>query len=151
MQRLELLIPPPIVALLCVGMMWCIHRYLPVIPLTVWLPFSLVLGIVGGICGAWALWLFVRQHTTINPHTPHKSSQLVTGGIYRITRNPMYLGVLCFLLALTTVWQNLATLAGPLLFMLYLNRFQIQPEERILRERFGQAYMDYCERVRRWL
>ena len=92
----------------------------------------------GMMLGLWAVWSFRRQRTTINPHLPQQTVALVTEGVYRYTRNPMYLGMLCFLLGLA-------------LYVGYLNRFQIGPEERVLEERFGTRFTSYCATVRRWL
>jgi protein-S-isoprenylcysteine O-methyltransferase Ste14 len=94
---------------------------------------------------------FRRACTTVNPLTPASATTLVTTGLYRLTRHPMYLGFLLFLLA------EIAWLANPVAFLvapafvLYLNRFQIEPEERALRARFGPAYRTYAAQVRRWI
>lgn len=96
-------------------------------------------------------WVFLLARTTIDPHRPDKASALVTGGIYRLTRNPMYLGLTLFLTAEATLLASPCLLAVPLLFVLYLTRFQIVPEERALLECFGAEYADYMARVRRWL
>ena len=94
---------------------------------------------------------FVRRHTTISPLSPRKSTVLVTRGVYRFTRNPMYLGLVC-LLAAWAVWlAALLPFAGPVLFVAYITRFQIRPEERVLSQLFGPAYTDYTRRVRRWI
>ena len=76
---------------------------------------------------------------------------VVTRGVYRWTRNPMYLGMLVVLAGWAVWLGSAAALLGLPLSVLLLNRLQIGPEERILRERFGQDYIDYQARVRRWL
>ena len=82
---------------------------------------------------------------------PQKASALVTSGVYRITRNPMYLGML-LVLAGWAVWLgNAAALIGLPLFVGVLNLLQIAPEERVLRGRFGDAFTRYAARVRRWI
>ena len=82
---------------------------------------------------------------------PQKASALVTSGVYRITRNPMYLGML-LVLAGWGVWLgNAAAFVGLPLFVAVLNLLQIAPEERVLRERFGDAFTRYAARVRRWI
>lgn len=108
-------------------------------------------GAVGVSLDAIALLYFFRSRTTINPLKPASASALVTGGIYRFTRNPMYLGLATLLLAWATYLGSLAALAGVPLFVLYMNRFQIAPEERALEARFGAEYIAYRRRVRRWL
>jgi len=97
------------------------------------------------------LMAFLRRHTTINPLHPEKSSALVTGGVYTITRNPMYLGMACLLLAWSVYLQSPAALLGIAAFMAYITHFQIKPEERTLHKLFGGEFAAYCGRVRRWL
>jgi hypothetical protein len=92
-----------------------------------------------------------RAKTTINPFKPQNSTALVTSGVYRFTRNPMYLGLTLIVLGWATFLCSVWALAGPVLFVLYISRFQIEPEERILSAKFGAAYSDYVSRVRRWL
>lgn len=108
-------------------------------------------GAIGAALDAVALVQFLRMRTTTNPLKPASASALVTGGIYRSTRNPMYLGLATLLAAWAIYLGNLAALAGVPLFILYMNRFQILPEERALEERFGPEYIAYRARVRRWL
>ena len=79
------------------------------------------------------------------------STSLVTSGVYRITRNPMYVGMTLFLSAWAIYLSALLPIFGPLVFVGYITRFQIQPEERALKTHFGEAYVDYAARVRRWL
>lgn len=94
---------------------------------------------------------FYRASTTVDPAHPGGASSLVTGGIYRVSRNPMYLGMLLLLLG-WAVWlaHPFSFLVLPL-FVVYLNRFQIKPEERTLHEKFGEAFVTYARAVRRWL
>ena len=103
------------------------------------------------VVGVAALAGFRRARTTVNPMTPQASSALVTGGIYRFTRNPMYLAMLIVLAGWGYVVANGAALAMLPLFVAYLNRFQIQPEERALAARFGEGFERYRASVRRWL
>lgn len=94
---------------------------------------------------------FRMAKTTVNPMKPDSASALVVTGIYRVTRNPMYLGFLWILLGWGIVLSHaLAFLILPG-FVLYMNRFQIEPEERALTTLFGQAFVDYRSRVRRWI
>jgi protein-S-isoprenylcysteine O-methyltransferase Ste14 len=94
---------------------------------------------------------FRHAKTTVNPLSPANSSSLVTSGIYRFTRNPMYVGLALVLLAWALFLSSPWSLLGPLVFVLYINRFQIVPEERILSGIFGEAYSAYRTKVRRWL
>lgn len=151
MRWLECRIPPPLVGLTCAALMaaltWWRAGWPPAA--TVQWPLWLLLALAVLLDGS-AVLAFVRRHTTVNPLTPQRSSVLVVSGFYRVSRNPMYLGMLCLLLAWTWWLQQWPALLGPLLFVLWLNRFQIAPEERALLALFGEDYAAYCRRVRRW-
>jgi protein-S-isoprenylcysteine O-methyltransferase Ste14 len=111
----------------------------------------MVLSLLGGVFSLGGIVAFRRARTTVNPHRPAKATVLVTTGVYRVTRNPMYLG-LVFLLVASTVYLSVPLLLfGPLAFVLYIGRFQIRPEERVLAGLFGAEYSRYTSRVRRWL
>ena len=94
---------------------------------------------------------FRRAKTTVNPLKPETTTSLVTSGVYRFTRNPMYVGLAMALLALAVFFSSPAAVSGPLVFILYMTRFQIVPEERALSAMFGATYSTYRARVRRWL
>ena len=153
MNALELKVPPPLLAL-CVGLlMWLASR--GIAPLEASLPLRAIAGIPFGIVGlsfVLAGFLSFRQaKTTINPIKPMATSALVTTGLYRYTRNPMYLGLLLMLLGWAAYLANPVAFLFLPLFMLYINRFQITPEERALSSMFGAAFAAYKARVRRWL
>jgi len=153
MHPLELKIPPPVVALIVAAAMWMNSVSGPrlSLPFEMRVAFAIAIAAVGIVFDLSALLAFRRAKTTINPLKPGRTSTLVTVGIYRVSRNPMYVGLVCFLLGWAAYLAALWPLAGPLLFILYLNRFQIEPEERILARRFGDDFTAYRERVRRWL
>ncbi|KAF7781717.1 hypothetical protein PRUB_b1033 [Pseudoalteromonas rubra] len=94
---------------------------------------------------------FRRHKTSVDPVHIDKASTLVTSGIYRITRNPMYLGFLCLLLAFNWYLAAPVGMLTALSFIAYLTRFQIKPEERFLLNSYGQAYRDFLTTTRRWL
>jgi protein-S-isoprenylcysteine O-methyltransferase Ste14 len=89
--------------------------------------------------------------TTLLPMRPQRTTALVTTGIYKWSRNPMYLGLAAALVGWAAFLSAAWSLLGPVLFVLYVHRFQIQPEERVLTELFGAEYLNYTRRVRRWL
>jgi protein-S-isoprenylcysteine O-methyltransferase Ste14 len=153
LRLLELRIPPPVVAALCALLMWFAGRLAPGLDFDFpgRFPLIVVLVVAGILVGGVAFSLFTRARTTVNPLKPHESSALVTRGVYRWTRNPMYLGMLVVLLAWALFVANGLAFVGLPVFLLYIDRFQIGPEERVLRERFGAQFDDYCGRVRRWL
>jgi protein-S-isoprenylcysteine O-methyltransferase Ste14 len=153
MSFLEHKVPPPIVGILSAGMMWVIAHYSFQLNFPPMLTNSIagIFLVMGLLLDSGGLVAFIRQKTTINPLKIETASSLVTRGIYRITRNPMYLGM-AFLLTGFGVWLS-APLAfiGVVLFVGYITRFQIIPEERALNGLFGEEYRQYCQRVRRWL
>jgi protein-S-isoprenylcysteine O-methyltransferase Ste14 len=153
MKTLELKIPPPIVAIFTATAMWLAKDFVPTFDLALsarLIAPGLVLCLAGyfGITGMIA---FRRAKTTVNPLKPENSSSLVTSGVYRVTRNPMYVSFALILVAWMVYLSSIALLAGPLLFALYITRFQIQPEERILQGIFGDAFTTYMQQTRRWL
>lgn len=153
MSFLDLRIPPPVIAALVGIAMWFAAPVGMALPLgsTTRHGIALVIGAAGLSFIFSGLIAFRKAQTTVNPHKPERSSVLVTGGTYRFTRNPMYLG-LCFLLTAWAVFLSaILPFLGPVIFVLYIGRFQIRPEERALNRIFGQPYADYTARVRRWL
>ncbi|MFH6564114.1 methyltransferase family protein, partial [Aeromonas caviae] len=115
-----------------------------------WLVLVATLWLAGALLGGGALLHFWQQRTTVHPQRLESSRVLVTRGVYRISRNPMYLGLLCWTLALACYLGGMAVWLGPLLLWGWLTRFQILAEEQALRRQFGDAYDDYCRQVRRW-
>lgn len=153
MQALELKIPPPALMLLFAVTMWLLSVSAPSLALALpWrIPVALILWSAGMAIALAALFEFRRAKTTVNPLTPEAAAAIVTSGIYRYSRNPMYVGLLLALIG-WFVWLShlLAFLLLPM-FVLYLNRFQIEPEERALSAKFGGLFRDYRHSVRRWL
>lgn len=153
MRTLELKIPPPLVALACAAVMYALAQLAPGWRWN-W-PHSGALGagvvLLGAMLDVLGIMSFRRAKTTVNPLNPSNASSIVQSGIYRYTRNPMYLGMLFVLLGFALYLAHpLAFLLLPV-FIAYLTRFQIIPEERILATKFGAAYADYASRVRRWV
>ena len=153
MQALELKIPPPAVAVLIAGAMWGISLVVPLLEMPTFIRVAAALAIaLAGVGFSLAgVISFRRARTTVNPMKPETTSSLVCSGIYRVTRNPMYVGLLFVLVAWAVFLSSVWALLGPLAFVLYINRFQIAPEERVLSTMFGTSYSAYKSRVRRWL
>lgn len=147
------LIPPPVVVAIVGLLMWAINETLAFgkIKSDLQQPIALALLVIGLLLMAVAVGYFIAARTTINPLRPSRASSLVTTGLFAISRNPIYLGDLLILAALAVWFGNVPNLALLALFVCYINRFQIIPEERALAQRFGEAYHTYCSRVRRWL
>ncbi|HEV3010582.1 MAG TPA: isoprenylcysteine carboxylmethyltransferase family protein, partial [Burkholderiales bacterium] len=142
MQWLEHRIPPPIVAVCTAVLMLAAAWALPI--LTVDIPLAAPVAILVASAGAGislaGVVQFLRARTTVNPLQPSAASALVSGGVYRWTRNPMYLGMAAVLLGWAIYLSNLAALAMLPLFIFYMNRFQIGPEERALEAGFGDEF-----------
>lgn len=159
MRWLEHRIPPPVIGLLLALTMWKVAAFGPALPwadaqagagLPAHAP-ALLLALTGLGFDLAGLLAFRRARTTVNPLRPERSSALVSDGVYRLTRNPMYLGMALLLTAWALHLGAWLALAGPLLFIAYITRFQILPEERVMRDRFGEAFDRYAARTRRWL
>lgn len=153
MRALELKVPPPLVALTCAALMYAVAQLAPGWRWS-W-PHGAILGagvaLLGAALDALGVIAFLRARTTVNPLKPSRTSTIVRGGIYRHTRNPMYLGMLLFLLGFALYLAHpLAFLLLPV-FVAYLTRYQIMPEERFLAAKFGAEYAAYASRVRRWI
>lgn len=152
---LELRVPPAIVWLVCAVLMGLASRLASSLSISIPAPLTagfIVLCVLSGCGLAWlALNAFYQAQTTTHPMHPDQASALVTDGIYRYTRNPMYLGMTLLLLAWALYLANWAALLGVALFMAYITRFQIIPEERALQRIFGEEYEAYRRSVRRWV
>jgi protein-S-isoprenylcysteine O-methyltransferase Ste14 len=151
-MSLQLRIPPLIWFLLFGSLMWALKRVTPIATLVEppanragW-----VLAAFGAGIAAVATLQFRRARTTINPHTPAKSSSLMSSGVFGYSRNPIYLGLSLALCGWAVVLGTLSPWAVLPLFVLVITRLQIEPEEAVLATLFGTTYADYCARVGRW-
>lgn len=145
---MELKLPPPLLFILSAVLLYFLPN--PIEPTVLkWLALPIIF--VGGILDFSSLWVFFQRKTTVNPLAPNKTTALATNGVYRFTRNPMYLSLALYLLAGTLWLGNPLGIMVIWCFVTLITRFQIIPEERILTEKFGQDYLAYQARVRRWL
>jgi protein-S-isoprenylcysteine O-methyltransferase Ste14 len=153
MNALELKIPPPLVSLIIALAMWGISStgMQMDIPFLIRAAATLVFALAGGIFGVSGIVSVIRAKTTIHPERPEDTSLLITSGIYSLTRNPMYLGILFGLITWAVSLASAWALLGPVIFILYITRFQIVPEERTLALKFGPDYAAYKARVHRWI
>ena len=152
MPSLESKVPPPAVVLVIGVFMWLVSQAAPSlhfdVPAHNWL--AIVLVAVGFLTGISGVVTFRRAKTTVDPTKPRASS-LVTWGVYAISRNPMYLGGLIMLLGWAVFLSNARVFLFLPVYVLYINRFQIAPEERALKSLFGERYVAYQALARRWL
>lgn len=151
---MQLRIPPLLMTALFASGMWGLARLLPgfVAPLPARIGASVFLVTAGASVAVLGVLTFRGAGTTVDPTRPGRAAVLVRHGVYRYSRNPMYLGLLV-LLAGWAAWLAHwpAALVGLPLFVYVLNRFQIVPEEGALARLFGAEYDDYRREVRRWL
>ena len=146
-------IPPVVVALVFAALMWGAAKLAH--PLAFNFAYAAIgsaaLALMGVTIAALGVIEFQRAKTTVNPLKLETVSAFVTSGVFRVTRNPMYLGLLVVLVAWALFLRNWVTVLGAPFFVAYMNRFQIEPEERILFTRFGEQFTAYRLKVRRWL
>ncbi len=145
-------LPPALVALIAATAMYILVLFLPFGDFDftgrlylIW--FLLGLGLLIGLI---SIFQFFKSKTSIDPRDPKKASELVVNGLYKITRNPMYLALLLLLLAWGLYVPNAFNFLIIIFFVAYMNKFQIIPEEKALTEKFGAAYLTYLTKVRRW-
>lgn len=146
-------IPPPIVLALAALLMWALDRWMPLaqwirLP---WNRLAWLAAAVGAAIAVAARMRFRRVGTTVNPLDPSKASRLVTDGVFRVSRNPMYLGLVLLLIG-WAIWLGSASpWLVPPLFVIVLTVAQIIPEEKALSRRFGEQYLSYRRSVARWI
>lgn len=153
MSALELKVPPPIVTLVLALLMWLTPATAGQVQIAY---LARVLGAIILVCVGQGIAIagmlaFRRAKTTVNPVQASLASSLVVQGVYRYTRNPMYVGLLLTLLAWAVFLANPIAVVWLVVFVLYITRFQIIPEERVLASLFGAEYEAYKHRVRRWI
>ena len=146
-------IPPVALFVVVALLMWAVASWLPSwrIALPGRTVAAILLLLAAGAIGIAGVRAFQRARTTVNPLRPEKASALVTSGIYRRTRNPMYVALAIALLGWAIWLEHPLALLGVAAFVAWINRFQIALEERALRASFGTEFERYCSEVRRWL
>ncbi len=153
MRKLELRVPPVAVFLLVVLLMYWLKGLTPNFMITV--PFVefvvAILTLLSGFVGIAGLYEFRKLKTTVNPVKPEFATTVVSTGVFAYTRNPMYVALLLLIIALGLWWQHLSVILCGALFISYMNRYQIKPEEHVLERLFGEDYLKYKNRVRRWV
>ena len=152
MKSLELKIHPPIILFICLCLVYGLSHYLPILALpSLLISMYKYVALAGVLAALSGLWEFRKAKTTIDPTKPGKTSHLVSSGIYRITRNPMYLGMVFIIIAAIFKFGNYYGFIALPVFIIYITQFQIKPEERIIEGIFGEVYVQYKKKVRRWL
>jgi protein-S-isoprenylcysteine O-methyltransferase Ste14 len=144
-------IPPPIVTLFFGLCIYLSRSYFPEFSSSVLNSFSVISFVVGISVFVAAVSSFKKEKTTVNPISIEKASSLVVNGVFKYSRNPMYLGMLFILLGLTFKFNLIGGLLFTSLFMIFISKFQIKPEEAAMEKLFDQEWKDYIKNVRRWL
>tara|TARA_A100001015_G_scaffold20534_1_gene23508 strand:+ start:847 stop:1290 length:444 start_codon:yes stop_codon:yes gene_type:complete len=147
-MSLDTKIPPPIVTIIILSIIYLfdINEYNLNTDII-----SVVILFIGIIFIISAVIQFINRKTTVNPTKPHKTTTLVITGIYKVTRNPMYLGMLLIIISFAFYKTSIISLVLIPFFIFYINKFQIEPEEYEMRKKFGKEYEDYCKKVDRWI
>ena len=144
-------IPPPIVTLFFGLCIYFSKSFFPEFGFSILSSLSIISFIVGISVLVTAIISFKNHETTVNPISIEKASSLVVTGIFKYSRNPMYLGMSFILLGLTLKYNLIGGLIFTGLFMLFITIFQIKPEETAMEKLFDQEWKDYVSNVRRWL
>lgn len=152
MKFMKLKIPPVVVFLVFGALMYALQKLLPVGYFDFfgrrYLMYGLV--VIASSIGLISVLQFIKSKTTVSPVKPDEASKLVTNGLYQFSRNPMYLSMLLLLLALGLYFGNAFNILIAAGFVMYMNKFQIIPEEEVLLNLFGKEYKHYCALTRRW-
>mgnify|MGYP002664006054 CR=1 FL=1 len=152
MFTLDTKIPAPVIGAFVAAAMWGVSPLGPQFSVAPVLAYgaTALFALAGLSFDVLGLSVFRKMRSTVNPLKPQRSTALVTCGVYRVTRNPMYVGMALLLLAWAMYLSALLPFVGPAIFVAYITRFQIRPEERILKGLFGAEYLAYTAGVRRW-
>ncbi len=153
LRKLELRVPPIAVFLLVLLLMYVLKGLIPSFTVTVPFVKLVVIGLtlLSVYIGFAGVYEFRKVKTTVNPVKPENASTVVNTGVFAYTRNPMYVALLLLIIALGLWWQHLSVILCGVLFVSYMNRYQIKPEEQVLARLFGEEYLKYKNRVRRWI
>lgn len=146
-DRPGVLAPPPLIYGVCFLIGWLTHRWLPPIVIPMWIGFALIA--VGLAIAMWAIVLMHYAGTHVDPYAP--TTAIVTRGPYRVSRNPIYIALTLVYAGFALALQFTTALLLLPVALVILTRGVIAREERYLAAKFGDAYRDYCSRVRRWL
>ena len=144
-------IPPPLVVLILVISTFFSSKKIDLIQIPFQSFISIFILSIGILILLNPVLKFKKSKTTINPIKFKKVNKLVTSGIYKYSRNPMYLGLLMIVISSSIFYLNIYSILTPLFFYLWINRFQIKREEIFLTEKFGKEYLSYKNTTRRWI
>ena len=150
-SKKKLKIPPPILVIILITSIYFSSDKLDLISIPYRTLFSIVILSIGILVIINPVVKFIKSKTTVNPVEFKNVEKLVTYGIYKYSRNPMYLGMIMIIISTTVYYLNFYSLLTPFIFYFWINRFQIKREEVFLEEKFGQEYLSYKTKTRRWI
>ena len=143
--------PPPILVFILITANYFSQNHLEIIHLPYKYSISVLILLVGTLILISPVFKFIKSKTTVNPVKFKKVNKLVTSGIYKYSRNPMYLGMILIIISTSIYYLNYYSLVTPFIFYFWINRFQIKREEIFLTEKFGKEYLLYMSKTRRWI
>ena len=144
-------IPPPLLVLILVISNYFSSKKIDLILIPNQNLISLIIFLIGMLILINPIFKFIKSKTTIDPIKFKKVNKLITSGIYKYSRNPMYLGLLMIIISTSIFYLNIFSMLTPFLFILWINKFQIKREEVFLTEKFGKEYLLYMTKTRRWI
>ena len=144
-------IPPPILVLILATSNYFSQNQLEIIYLPYKHSISILILLVGTLILINPVCNFIKSKTTVNPVKFVNVNKLVTSGIYKYSRNPMYLGMILIIISTSIFYLNYYSMVTPFIFHFWINRFQIKREEIFLKEKFGKEYLSYMSKSRRWI
>ena len=150
-SKKKLKIPPPILVIILITSIYFSSDKLDLISIPYRTSFSIVILSIGILVIINPVVKFIKSKTTVNPVEFKNVEKLVTSGIYKYSRNPMYLGMIMIIISTTVYYLNFYSLLTPFIFYFWINRFQIKREEVFLEEKFGQEYLSYKTKTRSWI
>ena len=144
-------IPPPVLVLILVSSNYFSSKKIDLIHLPNQDLISIIILLIGILILINPIFKFIKSKTTIDPIKFKKVNKLIISGIYKYSRNPMYLGLLMIVISTSIFFLNILSITTPFLFYCWINRFQIKREEIFLTEKFGKEYILYKTKTRRWI
>ena len=152
-MKLALKVPPPVQALTFGFLMWLVDRQLPggQIVFGMQLPVAVAFAVAGVALVVTSMLAFRRASTTVDPFHPDEASNLVVNGVFQFSRNPMYVSLALVLIGWAVWLGSVFNIVVFVFFVSYITIFQIKPEEEALKKVFGESFVQYCSKVRRWI
>ena len=144
-------IPPPLIVLTLIISIYFSSKRIDLINIPFQLEISFFILSLGLLIFINPVLKFIKSKTTINPIQLEETNKLVTSGIFKYSRNPMYLGMLMIIISTSIFYLNIYSILTPFLFIFWINKFQIKREESFLAEKFGKEYLSYKNKTRRWI